>query len=166
MITLDDYFMGRDRDPRFTAYLTPEIVGNAQRTVQLANLVLARYYADHPAAVRPRVSSGWRPPAVNAALEARGAAPQSKHMTGEAIDLSDGDGPDDDRANDLAAWCVNNALVLEACGLWMEDPRATPTWVHWQIVPPKSGRRYFIPDAKWAARLAGNALDVSDLERA
>ena len=29
----------------------------------------------------------------------------------------------------------------------MEDPRWTPTWLHVQTIPPKSGRVVFIPNS-------------------
>jgi hypothetical protein len=132
MITLDDYFMGRDK--HYT--VTHDLAGNAQVTVDRANSLLTYYYADHPNAVKPRVSSGWRPPAVNAVTP--GAAKKSKHMTCEAIDLDDDDGLLDD-------WCMSNLQKFARIGLWLEHPSATKGWSHWQIVPPKSGKRVFWP---------------------
>jgi hypothetical protein len=35
--------------------------------------------------------------------------------------------------------------MLEEAGLFMESPSKTPRWVHFQTVPPKSGKRIFIP---------------------
>jgi hypothetical protein len=49
---------------------------------------------------------------------------------------------------------VANVELVSAIGLWFEDPLAiepktkamyTPDWVHGQIVPPRSGRRFYIP---------------------
>lgn len=68
----------------------------------------------------------------------RSNAPKSKHLTGHAADISDPDG-------ELAKWCKANVAVLEKAGLWMEDPDFTPTWCHFQTVPPNSGRRFFKP---------------------
>lgn len=82
-----------------------------------------------------RVSSGYRRPADNAA--ANGAA-RSWHMQAAAVDLADADGR-------VWAFCLNNMPMLESLGLWLEAREATPTWVHLQIYPPKSGRRIFKP---------------------
>ena len=167
MITLDDYFVGRDKDSRYAGLVTHELIANAQQTVIRANRMLSEFYAELPAARRRKVSSGWRPPKVNEALQKIGAAPNSPHITCDAVDIEDFDAPDDgDDANDLAVWCLNNVGILESSGLWMEDPRCTPSWVHWQTRPPKSGRRFFIPDKNWANRLAGRPLTTASLEKA
>lgn len=136
MIMLADYFMGRDVDPRYAAELSNEIRTNATETVRRANVLLSRYYAAQPDAERARVTSGWRPKAVNASIS--NAAPRSRHMTGQAIDLSDPEG-------DLDAWCMDNLDILAGCGLWLESPASTKGWCHVQTVPPRSGSRVFFP---------------------
>lgn len=128
MITLDDYYMGRDRD--YPHELTDELCCNAALVVERVNRLLAR------AGLARTVSSGWRPPAVNAAVP--GAAPRSKHLTCQAIDI-------DDEDDALDAWCLAHLEVLEELGLWLEHPDATPSWCHLQIVPPASGNRVFEP---------------------
>jgi len=132
VITLDDYWMGRDKDYPPTA--TQRM--NAKTTVDRANLLLAKYYAKRPTAAKAKVSSGYRPPAINA--KTSGAAVRSKHMSCEAVDLSDPKG-------ELGDWCMHNGDILTEVGLWLENPSATPTWCHVQTVPPKSGRRVFYP---------------------
>ena len=62
----------------------------------------------------------------------------SQHIKGGAVDISD-------PKKELQAWCLQNEAVLEKIGLWMESFDATPNWVHFQIVPPKSGSRWFKP---------------------
>lgn len=62
----------------------------------------------------------------------------SKHLSGEAIDILDRDGS-------LADWVSKNVSVLKKAGLWCERMDYTHGWVHFQIVPPKSGNRFFIP---------------------
>lgn len=86
------------------------------------------------------VSSGLRSQAKQDELIASGKsnAPKSKHLTGQAADISDPKG-------ELQAWILNNIKHLEQIGLWLEDFKATPTWVHFQCVPPKSGKRIFLP---------------------
>jgi hypothetical protein len=141
MITVDDYFMGRRE--QYPLALTPAIEREAHRTVGLVNAMLARALASglhavqHPITRTP-VSSGWRPPVLNATTP--NAAPNSKHMTGHAIDLYDPDGDIDD-------WLISDAgqAVLAELGLWMEHPSATKGWAHLQTVPPRSQRRVFYP---------------------
>jgi Peptidase M15 len=128
VITLAQYFMGRDAE--HAPELTETIRRNAELTVARVNALLAH------ACIECAVNSGWRPAAINAAVP--GASPRSRHLTCEAVDLDD---PDDA----LDTWCMAHLDVLEAIGLWLEHPAATPGWCHVQIVPPRSGRRVFEP---------------------
>lgn len=132
MITVEDYLMGRDKDYN----LSQMLLLHANATVDRANNLLAQYYADHPDAAKTHVQSGFRPPEINA--KTPGAALHSKHMTCQAVDLADPDGLLDD-------WCMDNLDKLELCELWLEHPSATKGWTHWQIVPPRSGKRVFYP---------------------
>lgn len=141
MITLRDYWMGRDT--HYPHYWLPDVRDNASRTVDLVNQLLGRA-AD--AGVYPATSdngfgcvrSGWRPPSVNAMTP--NAAKNSLHMSGMAIDLNDDDG-------ELDEWLITDAgqAALTELGLWMEHPAATKGWCHLQTKPPKSGRRVFYP---------------------
>lgn len=140
MLTVTDYWMGRDVAHALS--LSTQIRANAARTVEIVNklLVLAKT-AGVGLEVNPRtgtiLSSGWRPPAVNATTP--GAAPRSKHLLALAADIYDPDG-------DLDEWCLANAdTVLKDLGLWMEHPAATKGWCHVQTVPPGSKRRVFYP---------------------
>lgn len=63
---------------------------------------------------------------------------KSKHLYGQAVDISD-------PHQKLQKWCLANVKKLEEVGLWCEDFSATSNWVHFQIIPPKSGKRFFIP---------------------
>lgn len=82
------------------------------------------------------VTSGLRSDADQARINP--GAPKSHHLTGEACDILDG-------AKALQRWIKANVPLLESIGLWCEDFDSTPDWVHFQIVPPKSGKRFFIP---------------------
>lgn len=116
--------MGRDA----AAPLTPEMKKNLDILLVAVNKLRAMWG-------KPlTVSSGYRPPATNAAI---GGAKQSNHMTCSAVDFKD-DGS-------LAKFLISRLDVLEDCGLWLESPEKTKGWVHVQIVPPKSGRRVFLP---------------------
>lgn len=135
MITLKEFYMGRDAT--HASELTDEIRSNALVTVERANKLLALYVEATGDARPRRVNSGWRPPAVNTAI---GGARRSNHTLGRAIDIADA-------SRALKRWLVTPAgqVALIECGLWMEHPDATPTWVHVQIVPPRSGSRVFWP---------------------
>jgi hypothetical protein len=126
MISVAEYYMGRDKKYP----LNDTLRANAEELVEKVNQLLSRFGEGR------RVSSGWRPPQVNAATP--GAAKRSLHMTCEAVDLEDEDGQLDD-------WCLDNLEVLQEIGLWLESPAATRRWCHLQIAPPRSGKRVFFP---------------------
>lgn len=63
---------------------------------------------------------------------------KSKHLFAQACDIADPKG-------ELAKWCHDNIKHLEDIGLWCEDTEVTKGWVHFQIVSPKSGSRFFKP---------------------
>jgi hypothetical protein len=130
VISLDDYYMGRDAT--YADELTDTLRANAARLLDRVNALLVDFGGTR------NVTSGWRPKAVNAMTA--GAALFSRHMTCEAIDLHDPLG-------DLDDWCMSpdGIAALAAIGLWLEHPAATKGWCHLQIVPPKSGRRVFYP---------------------
>lgn len=131
MITLDDYWMGRDKiEPP-----TDQFIRNAEELLQRVNLLLSMYYAELPAAPRTRVTSGYRPPGINRRV---GGAANSNHRICKAVDLADEDGSLDD-------WCMQVPHLLQAYDLWLEHPDATPGWCHLQSVGPRSGRRIFYP---------------------
>lgn len=136
-LTLADYWMGRNES--HPDDMTPEIVRNAGHLLRRVNNLIALMHAieieAHPITGNP-IASGWRPPAINAAT--RNAAPRSKHMSGNAVDLYDPEG-------DIDAWCMEHLDFLADAGLWLEHPSATKGWCHLQQVPPRSERRVFYP---------------------
>lgn len=70
----------------------------------------------------------------------------SHHFKGAAIDI------DDDDAGTFWKWCWENRFLIAKIGLWMEHPCWTHskggTWMHFQIFPPNSGKRFFVPSAQ------------------
>ncbi len=82
--------------------------------------------------------SGHRTRAKTLALIAAGyrAAIDGEHEHSNAVDISD---PDDSMDDDL------DDEQLEDAELYREHPSSTPSWVHAQTVPPKSGHRTFMP---------------------
>lgn len=141
MISLDDFMMGR-RELHPQAY-SPDIEREALNTIKIVTQLLAEAQAAGVTLERnPRtgsvVSSGWRPPAINASTP--NAAVRSLHMTGRALDVYDPDG-------DLDEWLMSKAghAALTRIGLWLEHPAATKGWSHLQTVAPRSGNRVFYP---------------------
>lgn len=128
-ISLTEYWMGRDK--AHAAELTDLIRQNA------AELCARVSQLQKAAALGPLyVSSGWRPVGVNSVIP--NAAKKSNHLLGQAVDLKDPDGK-------LGRWALNNLDRLAAFELWLEHPSKTKGWVHLQSVPPKSGKRVFLP---------------------
>lgn len=80
------------------------------------------------------VTSGLRSQADQARINP--SAPKSKHLTGQAVDISDSVG-------ELYHFLKSNPKVLEDAKLWCEE--GTDGWVHFQCTPPKSARRWFLP---------------------
>ncbi len=62
----------------------------------------------------------------------------SKHLTGGAADISDPN-------KELQKWCIINQIKLKELELYCEDFTYTPNWIHFQILPSKSGKLFFIP---------------------
>lgn len=86
------------------------------------------------------INSGLRSEELQASLIHLGksTATHSQHLIGGACDIRDDDGS-------LKEWAKENMNAFENIGLWLEDFKSTPTWLHCQIQSPKSGKRVFIP---------------------
>ena len=62
----------------------------------------------------------------------------SKHLSGQAVDLFDPD-------SKLKEWVTNNEDFYQDHEIYFESFSTTPNWLHFQIVPPRSGKRFFLP---------------------
>lgn len=129
MIQINDILMGRANYDELPAQLKQNI----------KRLLDAIHELEKACPIAFKVTSGYRPPAINAAA---GGASKSCHMTCEAVDLAcDGK---------LMAWCLQNLEQLQKLGLYLEDPRWTHKagkgWIHLQTRRPSSGKRIFIPN--------------------
>lgn len=131
LVLLNEAEFWKGRDGTFASELTPAIREAAAETLRRVDGLLV-----HAGLASAHINSGWRPAAVNAKVP--GAAKRSRHMTGEAVDIADGEGT-------LAAWVLGHLEALEHANLFIEHPLHTPRWVHFQTAPPRSGRRVFIP---------------------
>lgn len=133
MISKDELLRGRDKS--FPDEFTQQISDNLDELLLILNKVRAAY--GNPM----KVTSGWRPSSINSMV--KGAAPKSNHCTGNACDFLDTDGK-------LMEWCLTNLQLLTDLGIYLEDFRWTPNWVHMQNLPPKSRKRIFIPSESLA----------------
>lgn len=95
-----------------------------------------------------RVTSGYRSLEKHLAIyAAKGITDQkkipmqSRHLSGLAVDLV----PVKEPVSDLHKFVKNNIALMQEIELWFEDFKHTATWLHCQIVPPKSGKLFFIP---------------------
>ena len=130
MIAKSELLMGRDT--QYPNDYTQEISDNLDRLLVPMNQIRTAY------GIPMDVSSGWRPPSINAATP--GAATHSKHMTGDACDIKDPDGA-------LMRWVLANLDLMKTLNIYFEDFRWTPNWVHFQFGPPASGKRIFVPNS-------------------
>ncbi len=80
------------------------------------------------------VTSGYR--TFEDQMRINPKSPRSRHLSGKAADIHDPD-------RILQAWILKNPYILERARLWCEDFSDTPTWVHFQSEPPRSGNRFF-----------------------
>lgn len=134
-ISKSELLMGRDKE--YPAEYTKQISSNLDVLCEKMNVIRSAYGSPMT------VSSGWRPPTLNAAT--KNAAKTSKHLFGLACDIEDLD-------NVLWNWCISNLDILQSLGLYLEDRRWTPSWVHFQCGPPSSLKRIYIPSSKPAIK--------------
>ena len=137
MFTLNKY-LGRFR-VTYANELTDEVRANAQELIDRLKLLQSNHLPFKLGALR----SGWRPKSYNTII---GGASKSRHITAQAVDVADPN-------RQLAKWLNSDAgiLGLAECQLWCEDLEYTlgknknGSWVHFQTVPPASGKRFFKP---------------------
>jgi len=123
--------MGREK--AYPKDYTREVSSNLDVLCEKMNVVRAKYGKPM------KVASGWRPPSINDSTA--NAAKTSKHLFGLACDVQDLDGQ-------LWKWCLENLDLMQELGIYLEDRRWTPTWVHFGLGPPGSLKRIFIPSSK------------------
>lgn len=108
---------------------TPEIDQNLQTLLTRVNTIRSAWGKPMT------VTSGLRSQADQARINPK--ATKSKHLIGAAVDIFDSD-------LSLTAWLKeNNSERLVTAELWAEEGNAN--WVHFQIFPPGSGNRWFLP---------------------
>ena len=110
MITVKEYLMGRDKNYPL----------DMLQAYNMADLLVRVNCLFKTLGVSPRVSSGYRPSAINKTI---GGAKMSTHTICKGIDLIDPD-------KELATLIKANLKLLEEYGLWLENPDFTKNWVH------------------------------------
>lgn len=131
LLTPEMYLMGRIKEEE----LTPEMKADMLDLLDKVNRLLMNFYWNHPEETGRGINSGYRSPAINAAV---GGAAKSKHMICQAVDIEDGDGK-------LDKWLTQFPEKLIEFDLYREHPDHTAGWSHLQIIAPKSKKRTFIP---------------------
>lgn len=117
----------------------PDYQSNANNLLAKVNLLIDRC-RQMGLTVPWKVTSGWRPRSVNAAI---GGAPNSHHVVCRAVDFLDND-------RKIGLFLNARPELLRAIGLAMEDlaycvKADGQKWVHLQSVMPPSGRVIFVP---------------------
>lgn len=136
MLTLRNFITSQNKYPNlWDSEAWVDFVKDANKTVALAALLLSRIGVN-----KAIISSGFRTAEINKAV---GGSKNSKHLFCQAIDLWDPD-------LKIGKAIVDQVDLLTELGLYMESLSATHknpphSWVHLQIVGPKSGNRIFIP---------------------
>lgn len=121
LLTIQDLITSSGKYPERanSKELTQEVKHNMELLLAAVNPFLAEL-----GITSIKVSSGFRPAAVNAATP--GSAKKSLHMVGKAVDLVDTGDALDKRIQ-------SHPELLEKYGLWLESPASTPNWAHVDI---------------------------------
>lgn len=110
--------------------LTPEIKANIEVLLERINKIRDAY--GKPMVVTSGLRSQHDQEMINP------SASKSKHLIGAACDVEDKDGK-------LRDWILLHLDLMEQIGFWFEAFDHTVGWVHFQMLPPGSGKRIFIP---------------------
>jgi hypothetical protein len=122
VIKFDQYLMGRDK--LYPSELTQEVINNIYVLLEKVNALLFELNIKSA-----KVSSGWRPAAINSSIPT--SAKKSHHMTGKAVDILD------DKDQSIGNLILSKPDLLKKYDLWLEDLSSTKgkntNWVHLDI---------------------------------
>lgn len=130
MISMDEILKGRAN----LEDLPQDVQDNLNTLLEKINKVRQAYGKPM------KVNDGYRRPED----QPKNAASKSNHLIGAAVDI------DDDDSLFMWNWVKANLQLMKDIGFWFEDPRWTHgngTWMHFQICPPKSGKRIYVPSS-------------------
>lgn len=119
IIKIEDYISASGKYPERLKHkeLTNEIKDNARKLLAAVNQLLEDLKINNV-----KVSSGWRPSDVNAAIP--NAAKKSSHMSGVALDMVD------DKDQTMGKLIAARPDLLRKYNLFIEDLGSTKGWVH------------------------------------
>jgi hypothetical protein len=119
---------------------------DAETKLNVTNLLGALVQLEKEVGRELHINDGYRRSGID---KPKNGAARSNHYKGLAADI------DDDDSAWLWKWCRENLATVARLGFFLEDPRWTHgkvgTWMHFQIVPPASGRRIFVPSMNHAS---------------
>lgn len=134
MLILEDLVTASGKYPeRFKSpELTLEVIDNGMALLDKVNALLSDLGIQNV-----KVSSGFRPSAVNAGIP--NAAKKSSHMICKAIDLEDPDGK-------LDKLIESRPDLLRKYGLFQENPVSTKNWAHLDCAdrPDRPSRQFSV----------------------
>ncbi len=122
-VSVTEYLMGRIK----LKDLSTEQVSNMNTLIPRVNQFLEKFEE------KRAVNSGYRSPEIN---KSAGGSKKSNHLICAAIDLEDKD-------SKLYNFARANEALMKKLGLWAEERQGG--WLHLQIFPPKSDKRFFMP---------------------
>lgn len=128
IISIDLYFRDfvtkKDRRIEYKDQFNNDILTNAKKLLVNVNKLL-----NDLGISKGDVTSGWRPPTVNA--QTTNAAKKSLHMLGLAVDILD------NKTQDLGKLIASRPDLLKRYNLWLENPDHTrgknTNWVHLDV---------------------------------
>lgn len=132
LVSIEDILMGRVK--------LEELPQDHQDNVKELQKRINKFFEGYswPSSLPKKVNDGYRRPQD----APKNGSATSWHFKGAAIDL------DDDDAGTTWKYVWANRKKLKEIGIWVEHPNWTHgagTWMHFQIYPPKSGKRFFVP---------------------
>lgn len=137
MITLEQYVGPHANSPDWTHQRQANAIALLASCAALEDDMVADgvVFPDNPSTgsgVSGQTFGGFRPQYCP-----QGAS-NSSHKEGQGVDRYDPHG-------EIDAWCMAHQGYLEAHGIYIEHPSATPGWSHWTTRAPHSGHRVFYP---------------------
>jgi hypothetical protein len=134
MIEIKDILLGRVEFDKLTKEEQDNIIILRDR--------INEFFKGYVWPLKKKVNDGYRRPQD----KPKNGAALSMHFRGAAIDL------DDDDAGTVWKYVYTNRAKLKDIGLWLEHPCWTHcdgmSWLHFQIYPPKSKRRFYVPSTR------------------
>lgn len=138
MITLEQYFGAKKHPPEHTANAAIFLSRLNAYLYEASRAGAYHYVIDPDTGTQISGSKGGSGDGGYRTPDSKTGGKGSRHRDGHGGDVAD-------PARELAAFAIKHPEVAEKHGLYFEDPRWTPVWLHAQDVPPVSGARFYRP---------------------